>query len=186
MNAFAKIDPETFFRFAAEHPEQRYELERGVIVQQMTGGTKRHNLVAFRIAMACDQQIDQSRWNVVHERGVKVDGSGRYADVVVEPADEPNDSLRTERPVLIFEVLSPSTAATDRLAKALEYQSIPTLEAYVIASQTEPAMLLWQRGADARFPVEPVELEGMHKTLEIMARGFAVKLPFAEIYRGIA
>lgn len=185
MNAFAKIDPETFFRFAAEHPEQRYELERGVIVQQMVGGTKRHNLVALRIAMICDQQIDRLLWTVVHERGVKVDESGRYPDVVVEPADEPGDSLRTERPVLIFEVLSPSTAATDRLAKVLEYVSIPSLEAYVIASQTEPAMLVWQRRPDGCFPSEPSLIEGREQMANIKGVSISVSLPFAEIYHGI-
>jgi Uma2 family endonuclease len=185
MNAFAKVDVETFFRFAAEHPEQRFELERGVIVQQMVGGTKRHNLVAMRIAMICDQQIDPSLWTVVHQRGVKVDDSGRYPDVVVEPADEPGDSFRTERPVLIFEVLSPSTAGTDRVAKAAEYLGIPTLAAYVIASQTEPAMLIWQRDGDGRFPSEPSLIEGREQIAKINGLTISVSLSFAEIYRGI-
>jgi Uma2 family endonuclease len=186
MNAFAKVDVETFFRFAAEHPEQRYELERGVIVQQMVGGTKRHNIIALRIAMICDQQIDPLIWTAVHERGVKVDDSGRYPDVVVEPADEPGDSLSTERPVIVFEVLSPSTAGTDRVAKASEYLSIPTLLAYVIASQAEPAMMLWQRDGNGRFPSEPVLVEGLEQIARITGASISISLPFAEIYRGIA
>ena len=114
MNTFARIDPETFFRFAAEHPEQRYELERGVIVQQMTGGTRRHSLVAQKIAEQIKAQLDTTKWTLLQDRGVTAGSSGRYPDIVVEPADEPGESLRTERPAIIVEVLSPSTAATDR------------------------------------------------------------------------
>ena len=108
----AKIDRETFLRFAAGHPEQRYELERGRIVQQMTGGTRRHGIVGRRIARIIEDQIDQAKWSVAIDRGVGVGTSERYPDVVVEPASEPLDSLETECPAIIVEVLSPSTTAT--------------------------------------------------------------------------
>ena len=91
MNAFAKIDRETFLRFAAGHPEQRYELERGRIVQQMTGGTRRHGIVGRRIARIIEDQIDQAKWSVAIDRGVGVGTSERYPDVVVEPVDHALD-----------------------------------------------------------------------------------------------
>jgi Uma2 family endonuclease len=185
MNAFAKVDVDTFFRFAAEHPEQRFELERGVIVQQMTGGTRRHSNLARRIANLIENQIDRKLWAVVVERGVAAGTSGRFADVVVEPASEPEDSLKTPNPAVIVEVLSPSTSAIDLNAKVAEYLQLAALDVYIVASQNEPAMQVWQRGLDGIFPAEPVEYDGIDKTLTITGRKFKISLQFAEIYRGI-
>ena len=185
MNAFAKIDVETFLRFAAEHPEQRYELERGRIMQQMTGGTQRHGVVARRICRMLEDQLGDALWTIVHDRGVKVGDSARYPDIVVEPSDEPGSSLATSRPVLIIEVLSPSTSAIDLNAKPAEYLTIPTLDAYIVASQDEPAMLVWERKPGGLFPAEPVEIEGLGQRVTIQGRSVSVTLGFADIYRGI-
>jgi Uma2 family endonuclease len=185
MNAFAKVDVDTFLKFAAEHPEQRFELERGRIVQQMTGGTKHHTLVGRRICRQFEDQIDDTKWAVLHDRGVKIGTSARYPDVVIEPIDEPGDSLATSRPVVIVEVLSPSTSAIDLNAKPAEYLAIASLDAFIVAHQDMPAVLVWQRDANGTFPAEPVELEGMDKTLEIQGRGVSAKLALGDIYRGI-
>ena len=185
MNAFAKVDVETFLRFAAEHPEQRYELEKGVIVQQMTGGTKRHGLVARQFSDLVGPQIDQSRWTILFDRGVKIGTSARYPDIVIEPSSEPGDSLATAQPVLIVEVLSPSTTATDLNAKVVEYLSIASLDVYIVASQSEPALLIWQRRPDGTFPSAPEEIEGLGRELSITGRGLSVTLALADIYRGI-
>ena len=184
MNTFAKIDPEAFFRFAAEHPEQRYELERGVIVQQMTGGTRKHGVVGRRIAQQIEAQIDQSRWTLLQDRGVAVGTSARYPDIVVEPADEPGESLSTRRPALIVEVLSPSTSATDMNTKPAEYLSIPTLDAYIVASQNDAAMLVWLRDKKGKFAKAGRVVEGIDQKIVVTSRDFTVTLELAEIYKG--
>lgn len=185
MNAFAKVDKQTFFRFAAEHAEQRYEFVRGRIVQQMTGGTRDHGGIARRITRQIEDQIDPARWWVLNDRGVETPDTVRYPDVVLEPADEPGDSLATRRPVLIVEVLSPSTAATDLDVKPSEYLGLSAVDAYVIASQTEAAMLIYERGPDGRFPEQPREVTGTDATVTIKGRQFAVTLRIADIYKGI-
>ncbi len=185
MNTFSRIDPDTFFKFAAEHPEQRYELERGVIVQQMTGGTKRHGLVKLQLCILLREQLDQTKFALIQERGVNVGASARYPDIVVEPASEPGDSLATAQPALIVEVLSPSTSATDLNAKVSEYLSLPSLDVYIVASQSEPALLVWQRSVDGNVPATPVEIEGLDKNLDIEGRHFKLRLKLGDIYRGI-
>lgn len=185
MNTFAKVDRETFLRFAAEHSEQRYELERGRIVQQMTGGTQRHGLIARRIARMIEDQIDGAAWIVLTDRGVSVGESARYPDVVVEPATEGGDSLATELPSIIVEVLSPSTTATDLNTKPVEYLAIETLDAYIVASQDEPAMMIWTRGPDGRFDKLGREVSGATASVVIMGRNVAFKLELTAIYRGL-
>jgi len=185
MNAFTKIDRASFLRFAAEHPDQRYELEKGRIVQQMTGGTRRHGIIARRIAQQLEEQLDLSVWSVATERGVGAGESERYPDVVVEPADEPLDSLETGRPAIIVEVLSPSTTATDLNPKPAEYLALASLDAYIVASQDEPALLVWMRDNDGRFPETGVEVASAGGTVGVRGRGFVVTLDLAEIYRGV-
>jgi Uma2 family endonuclease len=185
MNAFAKIDPETFLRYAAEHPELRLELVKGRIVQQMVGSTRRHNSLGRRIANALEAQLATDTWRVSQERGINAGASVRYPDVSVEPATEPGDSLATRVPVIIVEVLSPSTSADDLDGKRAEYVKISTLGAYIVASQSEPAMQIWERQTDGSFPNEPREVEGADAQLVFSACGAQLTLEFADIYRDL-
>jgi Uma2 family endonuclease len=186
MNAFAKVDKDTFYRFMAERREQRYEYVRGRIVQQMTGGTRDHGRIALVIASLLTEQLDKRSWTVLVERGVETTETIRYADVCVEPADEPGSSLSTRRPALIVEVLSPSTSFDDLDAKPREYLPLNSLAAYVVASQREPALLVWLRAPDGAWPAEPAEIKGREETVVIDGRGLSARLPLAQIYADIA
>ena len=65
-------------------------------------------------------------------------GKGYYPDVLVT-CDSSLDSNRTVlRPSIIIEVLSVSTETFDRGEKWEQYQTIPSLEQYVLLSQHEP------------------------------------------------
>jgi Uma2 family endonuclease len=185
MNAFAKIDKATFLRMIDRYRGPLMELVKGRIVQQMTGGSRDHGQVARRIARQLEDQLDEQTWTTLQDRGVETPDAIRYPDVVVEPADEPGKSRTTSRPALIVEVLSPSTTATDLDVKPAEYLAVPTLDVYVIASQDEPAMLVYERAADGTFPTEPKEVTGASAELQIKARNLSVTLRLASIYDGL-
>ena len=184
MNArvFIPVDKAAFYRFIATEPEGRYEFERGRIVQQMTGGTQNHFRIAQRIILALLAQLDAAKWAALQDWGVDTPKTVRFGDVVVYPAGQPGNSVSTERPAMVVEILSPSSIKRDLDIKPAEYLALPTLEAYIVASQTEAACLAWVRGADGTFPVEPVEYAG--DDMIAVAR-LGVALSIAEIYRGI-
>jgi Uma2 family endonuclease len=186
MNAFSVVSKAEFLQFLQTRVNERYEYEGGLIVQQMTGGTRRHGEIAGRIYQALTRQLDRGRFVVTLDRGVDTPETVRFADVVVEPADEPDESLATARPVLIVEVLSPSTRSYDLRIKPLEYLALPSLDAYLIASQTEPAMRVWQRGPDGGFLDLPHEIEGRAASVAIACRGLTLSLDLGEIYAGLA
>ena len=185
MNAFARIDKDAFFRFVASRPQERYEYVRGRIVQQMTGGTRRHNRLAHRIARLIEDQLDAAHWIVAPERGVDTGTCVRYPELVIEPATEPETSLFTARPALIVEVLSPSTSVADLDIKPAEYMSLATLGAYLVASQEEPALLIWRRGADGVFPAAAEELAGLDTSIDLRTSAGRIVLRLEDIYRGI-
>ena len=52
-------------------------------------------------------------------------------------------------PVVVFEVLSPTTEMTDRRVKSAEYASMRTVMAYVLLAQDRPAATVLRRGSVA-------------------------------------
>jgi Uma2 family endonuclease len=54
-------------------------------------------------------------------------------------------------PIVIAEVLSASTEVFDRGEKWQNYQTIPSLEQYVLLSQSEPLAEVYERQADGSW-----------------------------------
>ena len=52
-------------------------------------------------------------------------------------------------PVVIFEVLSPSTASTDRIVKSLEYRATPSVQRYVMLEQDRVGATVYARAGDS-------------------------------------
>lgn len=181
-SVFEPVDKAAFLRFIATEPEGRYEFEGGRIVQQMTGGTETHFRIARRISFLIEGQLDAKTWRVLQDWGVDTPKTVRYADVIVYPTGGDGRSRWTTAPAVIVEVLSPSTVRTDLDIKPAEYLALASLQAYVVASQTEPVCLVWIRAADGRFPDQPVEFG----TGDIIAvGGLQLALAIDDIYRGV-
>ena len=121
----------------------------------MSGGSHRHNFLSSSMIVAL--------WAAVRGKGCRVFTSderiaaeeGRryvYADAVVvcgavESAPGTTDVLTNPR--VIVEVLSPSTEAYDRGEKWEAYQRLPSLNDYLLVSQTSTRIEHYQREADS-------------------------------------
>ena len=166
--------------------EGRYELSEGRVMQQMTGGTFRHFNLADAIGDAIKARMDRSAWWCttggpgvdvpVAIAGVTV----RYPDVVVGRHGVASAALTIDNPVVIVEVLSPSSVTLDLIVKQREYLTIATLQVYVVASQEEPRLTVWQRDEDNNFPLLPVELAGVKDVLQLGC--LAVSVRVGELY----
>jgi len=70
-------------------------------------------------------------------------------------------------PLVLFEVLSESTEAYDRGAKASHYRHIPSLREYVLVSQSEHRVEVQRRNESGRWeihefgPSDEVQLEAL-------------------------
>jgi Uma2 family endonuclease len=137
-----------------EHPHH-YEGRQGSLlpVHNVRVGANFHTVIA--------SQLDGAKWSVLEGRGVETAETNRYPDVVVHPSTEPDDSLSTTCPAVVIEVLSPSSADRDLFVKPAEYLSLASLEAYIVASQSEPSCKVWLRGADREFADEPTIASSM-------------------------
>ena len=107
----------------------------------MAGASSEHNLIVGDIFYGLYPELRQ-RGCLVYTSDMRVRPSPRdayvYPDVVVvcgEPQfeDEAFDTLLN--PIVIVEVLSPSTEAYDRGEKFTRYKQLPSLKEYVLVSQ---------------------------------------------------
>ena len=159
--------------------EQRYEFD-GILPVAMTGGRRPHSLIATRLAAAPVFQVKPPC--EAHGPELKVITTGRvgYPDAsVVCDGTSDDDTVKprddTVKPRAVFEVVSPSTALTDRRVKAIEYAAVPSILVYVLLEQDRPEMTVRRRSTGW----EAEQLVGLHATLDLPE---GVSIPLAIIY----
>ena len=159
--------------------EERYELDRGRVVM-MTGGSRAHWQITANLFKALDARIDPQRWAVLPEFGIDLQSESiRYPDIIVDRAGEAPKDLTATAPVLIAEVLSPSSERVDLGDKSAEYLRLPSLAAYLVLAQDQIKAWVWTRGP-AGFAPGPNVLEGGDAVVRIAAPD--IDLPLAEVY----
>lgn len=80
-----------------------------------------------------------------------------YPDVMVTCNPEDSEKYYKTRPCLIVEVLSPSTETLDRREKRLNYQSLASLQEYVLVSQTELKVEIYRKNQAGSWDLEILE-----------------------------
>ena len=131
--------------------ELKHELINGAVVA-MTGVSRAHNTIAGNLIVALRSLLAGQSCNVFFsDIRVQVDevSTYTYPDVVVvcgEPKfreDVKPDTLIN--PLLIFEILSPSTELIDRNRKFDQYLQMDSLAGYFLVSQDKPRVEVFQR-----------------------------------------
>jgi Uma2 family endonuclease len=157
-------EPEAFLRWAANldrHHPYKYELSKGKVSRMMIKVSRAHWLVTANILGELLPKLDRTRFQGgPAEFGVRTGVGVRYPDIIVDRASSRLEVLACEAPILIVEVLSPSTAGLDFTVKLQEYMAIRSLQTYLICSQDEPRAWVWSRHSDDTWPKLPTELAG--------------------------
>lgn len=162
-----------------EGQELRWEFD-GFQPVAMTGGTSAHEAIGGNIQFALRSRLGDGPCRV---RGstlkIEVAGRIRYPDAFVVCTPVPPRSTVVRDPVVVFEVLSPSTAYTDTIVKLREYGAIPSIQRYVMLEQDAIAAVVYVRkGADL-----VVETLAAGDTLRMPEIG--IEVPMADFYVGI-
>jgi Uma2 family endonuclease len=172
--------PQTLEEFLAWEGRQelRYEFD-GWHTVAMTGGTVNHAVITDNAADALRRRLKPPCRAFTSNLKVLAAGSVRYPDVVVtcSPVDGSSDTLLN--PVVVFEVLSPSTAAVDRLVKNEEYRNTPSIQRYIMLEQGRIGATMFARIGDAWIGTVMLG----NATLEMPEIDVAV--PLAEFYLNV-
>jgi Uma2 family endonuclease len=158
--------------------EERYELDRGRVMM-MTGGSRAHWRIARNLSRILEARLDPAKWEVFSEFGIDVEDSLRYPDVVVDAAGGASKDLTATTPVLIAEILSPSSERIDLGDKASEYLRLPGLTVYCVFAQDALKAWVWVRGPGG-FPAGPELFEGEGAVIRIEA--LTLDLPLKDLY----
>ena len=178
-----KMTLEDFLAWEAEQPE-RWEFFNGEAFM-MAGGSDVHNAISLNTAFSLRLALDGTRCNVfmsdVRLRLAESDDLF-YPDVFVTCSDADRDRRQVkEDPVLIAEVLSPSTEAYDRGDKFAAYRRFTGLKTVLFLSQDRPHVECFTRGEDGRWILS--EASGDTARLALPAFGF--ELALADLYRDL-
>jgi Uma2 family endonuclease len=144
-------EPMTLMEFLdwEERQELRWEFD-GFEPVAMTGGTDAHETIGGALRALL---YDRLRGKPCRVRGptlkIAVAGRIRYPDAFVFRAAVPGHTTVITNPVVVFEILSPSTSRIDRIEKLREYQATPSIERYVILEPDGIAATVYaRRGED--------------------------------------
>ncbi len=130
--------------------QSKHEFLRGD-VWAMSGGTPEHGRLAVRAGALLTSAL-QKRPCVVYSSDVRIriqtTDRSTYPDLSVvcgkdEHASDDPDAITN--PIVIVEVLSPSTERSDRGEKFAHYQRLASLQEYVLVAQDAPRVEVFRR-----------------------------------------
>jgi Uma2 family endonuclease len=163
-----------------ERQQLRHEFD-GLRAVAMTGGTRAHAAIQANLAIAIGGRLRGALCQFFGS-DLKIrtgDDHIRYPDGFVACTPGERTSTVVSDPVVVFEVLSPATAAVDRIVKAREYQATASVRRYVMLEQDRIGATVYAR-VDDRWTHEILVADSTLALPEI-----GVALPLAELYEGL-
>jgi Uma2 family endonuclease len=183
MNALTqpKLTLEAYLAWENEQPE-KHEFHQGEVFA-MVGARRAHGRVVSNLNRRLSEALDGSPCQVFTE-GMKVqigDDTVLYPDVFVtcDKADLATDMI-FRAPMLVVEVLSPSTQAYDRSAKFALYRRIPALQEYILVDPETRRVEAFRREADDRWV-----LDDMSGAATVEATSVGCRVAMADVFDGI-
>ncbi len=150
--------------------QEKYEFIEGEL-RLMSGGSARHSLITANLTRQFAQALDPTGC-LVFSSDLKIQAKHQsnyyYPDLSIvcespEFLDEKEDVLTN--PLLIAEVLFPSTEAYDRGEKFMRYRQIPSLKAYLLISQHIPMIEVYQKNEEGKWVLQ--ECHGLDSSFSI-------------------
>jgi Uma2 family endonuclease len=144
-----RMNVDEFLAWSKRQQDDRYELLDGRIVA-MTRDTVRHNQAKFAAARALQDAVRTAGLPClvfIDGVGVKInDTTLRIPDVLVQCGAEPDpDALTIESPLVVVEVVSPSSEHDDTETKLVEYFSVESIHHYLVILSERRVVVHHQR-----------------------------------------
>ena len=168
-----------------ENSSMAYEYIAGR-VYAMAEPSQAHEMIAMNLQTAIHTHLDGQPCRV-HSAARRIQFKCRGNDIAYRPdvwvgcGDKRNPKgVVIGDPRLVIEILSPSTARTDRQEKAVNYREIPSLEECILVAQKNAFVTIYRRAEEW----QPVMIDSPHGTLEL--RSIGLELPLARIYHAVS
>ncbi|MBF0165864.1 MAG: Uma2 family endonuclease [Magnetococcales bacterium] len=185
MSAHVKSEPnpmtiEAFLAWEGEG-DTRHELVDGQIVA-MSPPSRVHSRVTANLAARLENRL-RPPYMVLVEAGIhppERDDIYYQADLAIDCTPLTPEGREGTNPLVIVEILSPTTKSHDRGVKLADYRTIPSVQAILLVSSVACHVEYWRRdGAGWRV----LDLIGRHTRLRLDPLELEVTLD--EIYAGL-
>ena len=178
-------------------PEEYLELDRASEIRHeyyggqmyaMSGGTHTHGMIILNLGRRLAEALEgRPCVMTVSDVRVQVEPGGLYTfpDVAIVCGDRHYRDDRRDtvlNPILLIEVLSPSTEAYDRGFKSAQYRTMESLQEYALVSQTEPRVEVFRRASDTEWVL--TEFAALESSVRF--RSVDCVIPLAKIYDKVA
>lgn len=132
------VTPEEYLA-GENHTDVKHEYDNGYVLA-MVGASRAHNQIALALAATIQRHLKGTPCRAyISDMKVRIqtksDDIFYYPDVMVSCDKQPPSEYYEDSPVLIVEVLSPSTETRDKLEKLAAYSRIATLVEYFTIAQ---------------------------------------------------
>lgn len=132
--------------------EVRHEYIDGQ-VYAMTGASDRHGLITLNIATCLRPRLRGTPCQLfANDMKVRLNISQQdifyYPDLLLSCDPTDRETYYRSKPCLLVEVLSDSTTRLDRREKLFAYQTIPSLEEYLLVAQDRREVQIFRRGGE--------------------------------------
>ncbi len=182
---YQPISEEEYQRLEARSPV-RHEYVMGEVFA-MTGGTLRHNAIALNLATKLRQHLRGTPCSAfINDVRLRVEKAHAYyyPDLLVACAREGQrldmNAMQIDDAVLVIEVLSTSTEATDRREKLLAYRMLTGLSEYMLVSQDDIRVEVHRRRGNIGWErIEYGDSDVVHLA------SIELELPMRDIYEGV-
>jgi Uma2 family endonuclease len=163
-----------------DEQELRWEFD-GFEPVGMTGGTSEHSAIQRNLIFSLTGRL-QGRPCQPYTSDLKISAAGsiRYPDAFVVCSPVPRGTLVVTDPVVVFEVLSPSTASTDIGIKNEEYRDTPSIQRYVMLAQDRQFATVFARVGNDWVG----HIVSGAATLDMPEIG--IEIPLAELYESVS
>ena len=149
----------------------------------MVGGTVNHSRIGGNIYATLRERLRGTACEVLNsDAGIAtVREAVRFPDAVVTCSHPTGTSTLVPEPVIVFEVLSPSSGRVDRVVKLREYGPVESIRRYVILEYSGIAATVFERQlASDPWTARALTAEDMLDMPEI-----SVSIPLAVLYDNV-
>ncbi len=162
-----------------ERQETKYEFN-GFEPVAMAGGTEAHAIMQVNLTVALSTRLRGKPCRPYgSDMKIEVAGRIRYPDAFVACTPVVPGATVRHDPVVVFEVLSPSTATKDQFEKNQDYRATPSIRRYVMLDQDRIAATVFAREGEDWIGRVVAERD------TLLMPEIGIELPLAELYAGL-
>jgi len=173
---------EEYLELDKNSPDVRYEYIDGQVIM-LAGGTANHSVISGNIYTVLRKLLRGGPCQV-YNSDLRIDlDETRYVYPDVSVSCDPRDRGEItvmHSPIVVVEVLSPSTESIDRGDKSLSYREHPTIQEYMLVSTKRPTIEVFRRGKNGLWLLATLRLAD-----EVQLFSLDVRFPVKDAYEDV-